>query len=82
MVVRDKTIGDHLDFAGREILLYGRVDPKVTAALLCLARQVERVVASDRDRELARSLADDIEVVRDKHVGHMSAQPQGRTDLT
>jgi uncharacterized membrane protein len=69
VVVRGETVGDHLDFAGREILLYGRDDPTMTAALLRLAHQVERVVASDRDRELARSLADDIERVRDMHVG-------------
>ncbi len=73
MQTRRYVFADYLDFAGREIFLYGSDDPGVTAALLRLARQVERVVASDRDRELAGSLAHDIQAARNTHAGHVSS---------
>ena len=56
--------GVHLDAAGRQILLYGGEDRTVTAALLRLGRQGERFADSDRDRQLARTFADDVEAAR------------------
>ena len=72
VVLRAETVGEHFDSAGRAILRYNSGTSYVTAALLRLARQVERVAASDRNRELAQSLARDIEAVGDDDAPHGS----------
>ena len=64
VVVIEATVGDFLDAAGRQILLYGRDDRTVTAALLRMARQAERTARHERDRRLAAALASDVEAVR------------------
>jgi uncharacterized membrane protein len=64
VVVLANTMGDHLDAAGRQILLYGADDRAVTAALLRLGRQGERASRSARDRRLAKAFADDVEDLR------------------
>ena len=64
VVVIEDTMGDYLDAAGRQILLYGADDRTVTAALLRLGRQGERAARSDRDRLLAKAFADDVEAQR------------------
>ena len=64
VVVIEDTMGDYLDAAGRQILLYGADDRTVTAALLRLGRQGERAARSDRDRRLAKAFADDVEAQR------------------
>lgn len=64
VVVEEDTMGDYLDAAGRQILLYGSEDRTVTAALLRLGREAERFAGSDRDRQLARTFADDVEAAR------------------
>jgi uncharacterized membrane protein len=64
VVVLGDTVGDFLDAAGRQILLYGGEDREVTAALLRLGRQGERFATSDRDRELARAFTADVESAR------------------
>jgi len=64
VVVLANTMGDYLDAAGRQILLYGAEDRTVTAALLRLGRQGERAARSERDRLLAKAFADDVEAVR------------------
>ncbi len=69
VVVREDTVGDYLDAAGRQILLYGGEDRTVTAALLRLGRQGERFADSDRDRQLARTFADDVEAARAAGAG-------------
>lgn len=69
VVVAGDTMGDHLDTAGRQLLLYGREDLTVTAALLRLGRQGERMAQSDRDRRLARAFADDVEAARASGTG-------------
>jgi hypothetical protein len=73
VVLRAETVGEHLDSAGRAILRYSSGEPYVTAALLRLAHQVERVAASDRDRELAQSLDHGIEAVGDDDGPHDSS---------
>lgn len=69
VVVREDTVGDYLDAAGRQILLYGSEDRTVTAALLRLGRQGERFADSDRDRQLASAFADDVEAARAAGAG-------------
>ena len=69
VVVREDTVGDYLDAAGRQILLYGGEDRTVNAALLRLGRQGERFADSDRDRQLARTFADDVEAARAAGAG-------------
>ena len=69
VVVIEKTIGDWLDGAGRQLLLYGATDRTVTAALLRLGQQGERAARSDRDRQLAAAFADDVDAVRDAGAG-------------
>ncbi|MGI9624067.1 MAG: DUF2254 family protein [Acidimicrobiales bacterium] len=64
VVVIASTMGDYLDSAGRQLLLYGAEDRSVTAALLRLGRQGERVARCERDRRLAKRFADDVEAVR------------------
>jgi uncharacterized membrane protein len=64
VVVIENTMGDYLDAAGRQLLLYGAEDRTVTSALLRLGRQGERVARSDRDRRLAKAFADDVEALR------------------
>jgi uncharacterized membrane protein len=64
VVVIANTMGDYLDAAGRQILLYGADDRTVTAALLRLGRQGEHAARSDRDRRLAKAFADDVEALR------------------
>jgi uncharacterized membrane protein len=64
VVVIANTMGDYLDAAGRQILLYGAADRTVTAALLRLGRQGERAARSERDRGLAKAFADDVEALR------------------
>ncbi len=64
VIVIENTMGDYLDGAGRQILLYGADDRTVTAALLRLGRQCERAARSDRDRRLARAFVADVEAVR------------------
>ena len=64
VIVIENTMGDYLDGAGRQILLYGADDRTVTAALLRLGRQCERVARSDRDRRLARAFVADVAAVR------------------
>ena len=64
VVVRENTVGDWLDGAGRQLLLYGAMDRTVTAALLRLGQQGERAARSDRDRQLAAAFADDVDKVR------------------
>ncbi len=64
VVVIEDTIGDWLDAAGRQLLLYGATDRTVTAALLRLGRQGERAARSDRDRQLAPAFAADVDEVR------------------
>ncbi|MFW2336177.1 DUF2254 family protein [Ilumatobacter sp.] len=64
VVVIESTMGDYLDAAGRQILLYGADDRTVTAALLRLGRQGERAARSQRDRGLAKAFADDVEALR------------------
>ena len=64
VVVIENTMGDYLDAAGRQILLYGADDRTVTAALLRLGRQGERAARSARDRRLAKAFADDVEALR------------------
>ena len=69
VVVIEDTIGDWLDAAGRQLLLYGSPDRTVTAALLRLGREGERAARSDRDRQLAAAFADDVDKVRDADAG-------------
>ena len=69
VIVRERTVGDWLDGAGRQLLLYGATDRTVTAALLRLGRQGERAARSDRDRQLAVAFADDVDKVRAAGVG-------------
>ena len=64
VVVIENTMGDFMDAAGRQILLYGSDDRSVTAALLRMAQQAERVALHERDRRIARALASDVEAVR------------------
>lgn len=64
VVVTADTLGDHLDAAGRQILLYGSDDRTVTAALLRLGQQGERFATSERDRRLASAFASDVEAIR------------------
>ena len=64
VVVFEDTMGDYIDAAGRQILLYGADDRAVTAALLRLGREGERAARSDRDRRLAKAFADDVEALR------------------
>ena len=64
VVVIEDTMGDYLDAAGRQLLLYGADDRALTAALLRLGREGERAALSDRDRRLAKAFADDVEAVR------------------
>ena len=64
VVVIEDTMGDLLDAAGRQLLLYGADDRAVTAALLRLGREGERAARSDRDRRLAKAFAEDVEAVR------------------
>jgi len=64
VVVIEDTMGDYLDAAGRQLLLYGADDRAVTAALLRLGREGERAARSGRDRRLAKAFADDVEAVR------------------
>ena len=64
VVVIENTMGDYLDAAGRQLLLYGADDRAVTAALLRLGREGERAARSDRDRRLARAFLDDVELLR------------------
>ena len=61
VVVEEDTMGDLLDAAGRQILLYGNQDRTVTAALLRLGREGERFASSDRDRDLARAFTADVD---------------------
>ena len=63
VIVIENTMGDYLDGAGRQILLYGADDRTVTAALLRLGRQCERAGRFDRDRRLARAFVSDVEAV-------------------
>jgi len=69
VAVIEDTIGDWLDAAGRQLLLYGATDRTVTAALLRLGREGERAARSDRDRQLAAAFADDVDTVRDAGAG-------------
>ena len=69
VVVNEATMGDYLDAAGRQILLYGGVDRTVTAALLRLGKQGERFAGSDRDRRLAREFIADVESTRSNGAG-------------
>jgi len=71
VVVREQTMGDHLDAAGRQILLYGSEDQTVTAALLRLGEQGQRFATSDHDRDLARAFTVDVE--SDRANGAQSA---------
>ena len=64
VVVIEDTMGDYLDAAGRQLLLYGADDRTVTAALLRFGREGERAARSDRDRRLAKAFADHVEPVR------------------
>ena len=64
VVVHENTMGDFMNTAGRQILLYGGDDQSVTAALARMARQAERTARYERDREIARALAIDVEAVR------------------
>ncbi len=69
IVVAGDTMGDFLDAAGRQLLLYGGDDRTVTAALLRLGRQGQRFATSDRDRQLARAFTDDVESKRTSGSG-------------
>ena len=71
VVVCEQTMGDHLDAAGRQILLYGSEDQTVTAALLRLGEQGQRFATSDHDRDLARAFTVDVE--SDRANGAQSA---------
>ena len=64
-------MGDHLDAAGRQILLYGSDDRTVTAALLRLGREGARFAGSDRDRQLAHAFAKDVEAARAAGAGSL-----------
>lgn len=64
VVVLADSLGDRLDAAGRQILLYGGGDRTVTAALLRLGQQGARFATSERDRRLARAFVDDVDAVR------------------
>ena len=64
IVVHENTMGDFMNAAGRQILLYGSDDRSVTAALSRMARQAERTARCERDREIARALAIDVEAVQ------------------
>ena len=64
VVLLEDSMGDFLDAAGRQILLYGADDRTVTAALLRMAQQAERTATCDHDRRLARALAADVEAAR------------------
>lgn len=64
VVVVADTLGDYVDAAGRQLLLYGGDDRTVTAALLRLARQSERIAATDRDRDLCAAFAADVDRTR------------------
>lgn len=64
VIVEEMTIGDILDGAGRQILLYGSGDRTVTAALVRLGQQGQRVATSERDRTLARAFTAEVESVR------------------
>ncbi len=64
VVVLADSLGDRLDAAGRQILLYGGSDRTVTAALLRLGQQWARIATSERDRRLARAFVDDVDAVR------------------
>jgi hypothetical protein len=72
VIAREDGVGDHLDTAGRQILLYGRDDRSVTAALLRLAREAERTAPYERDRRLARAFAEDVEAARGAGAGSES----------
>jgi len=69
VVVRENTVGDWLDAAGRQLLLYGATDRTVTASLLRLGREGERAARSDRDRQLAAAFAVDVDAVRAAGAG-------------
>lgn len=69
VIAQDDSVGDHVDAAGRQVLLYGGGDPSVTSALLRLARQAERTAPSERDRHLALALAEDVATVRAAGAG-------------
>ena len=64
VTVREQSVAELLDTVGRQILLYGQEDRSVTASLLWFAREGGRVMTVDRDRDLAKALADDIEATR------------------
>ena len=63
-VVHENSMGDFLDAAGRQILLYGSDDQSVTAALARMARQAQRTARCERDRQIAEALAVELEAVR------------------
>ena len=65
-------MGDYLDAAGRQLLLYGGTDRAVTAALLRLGQQGERFARSDRDRRLARDFTVDVQSLRENGAGSHS----------
>ena len=69
VVVHEATIGDYLDAQGRQLLLYGGGDRAVTAALLRLGKQGERIAGSDRDRRLAQEFTADVESMRANGAG-------------
>ena len=64
VVLLEDSMGDFMDVAGRQILLYGTDDRTVTAALLRMAQQAERTATCERDRRLAQALAADVEAAR------------------
>lgn len=64
VVVEEDTMGDFLDAAGRQILLYGGDDRTVTAALQRLGQQGQRFATFDRDRQLAKAFTADVESKR------------------
>ena len=73
VVVEEDTMGDLLDAAGRQILLYGNQDRTVTAALLRLGREGERFAGNDRDRHLARAFTADVDAARQAGAGSEGA---------
>ena len=73
VVVEEDTMGDLLDAAGRQILLYGNQDRTVTAALLRLGREGERFASTDRDRHLARAFTADVDAARQAGAGSEGA---------
>ncbi len=61
VIVRGSTAVDHISSAGRQILHYGAGDSLVTAALLRLAEQAERMAPTGADRRTAATLAADVQ---------------------